>query len=59
MKHICSKCVYYVINKNKAYCENDMWKEMDLIKSKTLNPFLFECFDYEELVKTEFNKLIK
>lgn len=47
MKILCSECVYWVEDKTKAYCENDVWLFTDIIKAKLYNPYLFECFDFE------------
>ena len=48
---ICEACVYYVINKRKSYCEEDMWPETDIIKTKLYNPILFDCFNFESREK--------
>ncbi len=49
MKILCCKCVYYVKDKNKAYCEYDIWTITDINKAKLYNPFMFGCINYERL----------
>jgi len=44
---LCNKCVYYVEDGPKSYCENDHWELTDINKAKLYNPFLFDCTDYE------------
>ena len=48
---ICEKCVYYVIDKRKAYCEEDMWPDTDIIKTKLYNPIMFDCLCFESREK--------
>jgi hypothetical protein len=58
---LCVKCVYYVEDNTKSYCENDHW-ETDIDKSKLYNPFLFDCVDYEErdkVIESFMNESIK
>jgi len=49
MRILCYNCVYYVEDKTKAYCENDLWTFADINKAKLYNPFMFDCIYYEGL----------
>lgn len=44
----CFTCTAFVIDKDKAYCEEDNFEDEPLQKAKTFEPVMFDCIEYEK-----------
>jgi len=47
-KVTCYTCTAFVIDVDKAYCEENWFENEPLSKAKTFEPKMFECVNYEK-----------
>lgn len=45
----CYSCTAFVIDVDKAYCEEEYFDDIPVQKAKTYDPCLFECVEYERM----------
>ena len=44
---LCHKCNNYSIIGDSVQCLSGLWISVDIQKTKTYNPIMFECLDYQ------------
>lgn len=44
---LCCKCKNYIVDGGIIKCRQGYWALTDAQKTKTYNPIMFECLDYE------------
>ena len=49
---LCVNCNYYIVDGVLILCGMNYWHSTEPLKTKTFNPIMFECIDFETDVPT-------